>query len=421
VGIVLTEAERALLAGDSGPGAALAMRLLARMAEIQGAQAFVPIVGAHIDGCVYEGDAVVDFVEHVRELGARVAVPTTLNAVSVEVGSWQRLGIPSRFGQQATRIVDAYLAMGIRPTFSCTPYQVGNEPGFGDQVAWGESNAIAYCNSVLGARTERYGDFLDIAAAVAGRVPYVGMHVTESRRGRVRFALADDVSERVRQSDLFWPVLGYWLGEHVQNQVSVLEGLPRSPTPDNLKSFFAAAASSGAVALAHLVGITPEAPDVETACQGDVPTEVTLIRQQDLVRVARTLTTARQGTPLDAVVLGSPHLSPAEFRAIAAATAGRRKDHHVRVLLTTNRIARDVAEKEGTLAICEAFGAEVVTDTCILLAPLLGPEIRTIMTNSGKYAHYSPGLLNTEVVFGSLTDCMDSAAAGRVILGDVWF
>jgi predicted aconitase len=133
------------------------------------------------------------------------------------------------------------------------------------------------------------------------------------------------------------------------------------------------------------------------------------------------LTTARRGTALDAVVLGSPHLSPIELRAIAQAVAGLRKAPHVRVLLTTNRIARDAAEKDGTLAVCEAFGAEIVTDTCILLAPLLRPEVRTLMTNSAKYAHYSPGLLHTEVVFGSLTNCIQSAVAGRVILDDTWF
>jgi len=418
MGLSLTAEETAMLAGDRGPAAAFALRLLVRMAELQGASRLLPIVSAHIDGSVYEGDAVVDFVEHLARLGGRVVVPTTLNAVSVEVGSWERLGIPTRFGQQATRIVDAYLAMGVRPTFSCAPYQLGHQPALGDQVAWGESNAIAYCNSVLGARSERYGDFLDIAAALTGRVPAVGLHLTENRRAERRFVVGDDIPLALRTSDVFWPVLGYWLGEQVQHQVAVVEGLPSAPTADQLKSFFAAAASSGAVGLMHLVGITPEAPDVVTACQGRVPDAVTAVRRRDLADTARRLRTARVGDPVGAVVLGSPHLSVPEFETFSALAQGRRKAPSVRVLLTTNRFVLEQVRQNGALDVAAAFGAEVVTDTCILLAPLLSPDTGLLMTNSGKYAHYAPGLLNVDVVFASVADCIRSAETGRVVLDD---
>jgi predicted aconitase len=151
-----------MLDGAQGPAVQTAMRILLRMGELQGSSRFIPIQSVHVDGCLYEGDAILDFVERLRDLGGQVRVPTTLNAISVEYGSWRRLGIPEEYGLKATRIVDAYLGMGARPSFSCAPYQTGHVPQAGSDVAWAESNAIAFANSVLGARTARYGDFLDI-------------------------------------------------------------------------------------------------------------------------------------------------------------------------------------------------------------------------------------------------------------------
>lgn len=411
----LTAEEQALLAGDSGAAAALAMRLIIKMGEIQGARALLPITGAHVDGAVYEGDAVVDFVEHLAGLGARVRVPTTLNAVSVEVGTWHRLGLPARFGRQATRIVDAYLAMGLSPTFTCAPYQQRAPlPQVGEQVAWGESNAVAYCNSVLGARTERYGDFLDIAAAVVGRVPAVGLHRTAARRATRRLVLGPDLTVADQASEMFWPLLGYVIGEHVQHRVASLEGLQVHPTPDQVKSLLAAAASAGAVALLHLVGITPEAATLRDATQGHDPPRPTVVRRRHLLRAAEQLTTVMPGTPVDVVALGSPHFSADEFSALAQRVQGRARHPRTRFVITTSRTAREQAARRGALGVCEAFGADVVTDTCILLAPLLAPGVRTLMTTSAKYAHYAPGRLGVAVVLGELDDVVASAQAGRV-------
>jgi predicted aconitase len=416
--LTLDAEEQDILHGGQGEAAALAMRIQVRMAEIERAERFIPIVSAHIDGCAYEGDAIVDFVERLMNLGARVRVPSTLNAVSVEVGSWHRLGLPEHFGRQATRIVDGYLKMGVRPTFSCSPYQVGHTPAFGEHVAWAESNAIAYANTVLGARTERYGDFLDIAAALTGRVPAVGLHLEQNRRGQVLFWLDESIPSAWREDDAFWPLLGYLVGGRAQHRIPVVEGLPASATSDQMKAFLAASASAGAVALAHLVGITPEAPDRQAAFQGGTPEEIIRVGREDLAEVARSLSTARAGDRLDAVALGSPHFSAAEFRTLATLVKDRRKHPDVRFLITTSRAHLDAARQAGSIAPVEAFGAEIVSDTCILLAPLLGPEVRTLMTNSGKYAHYAPGLLNLEVVFASLKASVESAVEGRVTLED---
>lgn len=413
----LNREEEAMLAGSRGPAVQLAMEVLVKMGEIQGAERLVPIQSAHVDGCAYEGDAILEFVEHLADLGGQVVVPTTLNAVSVEVGTWRRLNLPEEFGSKASRIVDAYLKMGLRATMTCSPYQVGHTPAFGEHVAWAESNAIAFANSVLGARTDRYGDFMDIAAALAGRVPEVGLHVTENRRGQVLFTLDDDITPKMRRMDSFYPLLGYYVGLQAQSRIPVVEGVPHDVPADRIKALLAASASSGAVALMHLVGITPEAPTRDAALKHTEPESLVHVTRGDLAAAFAELNGSASRS-LDAVALGSPHFSADEFDELAELCVGRHVHPGVRFLITTNRVAKEVARHAGTLAEVERFGAEVVTDTCILLAPLLGPEVKTLMTNSGKYAHYSPGRLNLNVVFGSLADCVASAEAGAPVMED---
>ena len=397
--------------GERGPAVQFALEVLVRMAELTDAPRFVPIVSAHVDGCLYEGDAVVDFVDHLTALGAQVAVPTTLNAISVELSGWRAQGVPAAFGDPAERIVAGYLGMGARPSFSCAPYAIGHTPAFGQHVAWGESNAIAYANSVLGARTDRYGDFLDILAAIAGRVPEQGLHRTERRRGELLFVLGDDVDV---SDPALYPLVGYAMGLLTGGPVPVVEGLPPDARPDDLKALLAAAASSGAVALAHLVGLTPEAPDVSTACQGRRPDSVISLTAARLREARRALSTRSDGR-VDAVALGSPHFSVGEFRELASLVRGRRMAPHMRLVVTTSQFMRDRAQEEGLLEPLRAFGGEVITDTCILLSPLLANSVRTVMTNSGKYAHYIPSLLQKDVVFGSLAECVAAAESGSVL------
>ncbi len=414
----LTDEETALLRGSRGRAVQFAMEVLVKMGEIQGAQRMVPITSAHVDGCAYEGDAVVDFVEFLARAGGKVAVPTTLNAISIERGSWRRLNIPEAFGEKAGRIVDGYLQMGCRPTFTCSPYQMGCTPALGEHVAWAESNAIAYANSILGARTDRYGDFLDISAALAGRVPDVGLHRTANRRARLVIHLGHDMDEAFRRHEAFYPLLGYWVGLQAGGRVPAITGIPPDTSADRLKALLAASASSGAVALMHMVGLTPEAPSLDAALKGGQPDREVEVTRADLRATFEELDGGYREA-VHAVVLGSPHFSTAEFRELALWVRGRQKHESLRFLITTNRTARDTARTEGTLSTVEAFGAEVIADTCILLAPLLGREVRTIMTNSGKYAHYSPGRLGVDVLFGSLKDCVETAVKGRLVREDL--
>jgi predicted aconitase len=312
--------------------------------------------------------------------------------------------------------MQAYQRMGCRPVWTCAPYQLEERPRFGQQVAWGESNAVAFANSVLGARTERYPDFFDICAAITGRVPAVGLHLDEPRAGRLLVAL-DGLPEALEHDSSFYPVLGHLVGRLAGERVPVIEGLTRRPGEDDLKALCAAAASSGSVALCHLVGITPEAASRAEALQGRQPDATIRVGLAEL-RAARDELSVGAGTELDLVVLGSPHFSFDEFKRLATLVGGRRRSPAVRLLVTSSRAVQSLARAAGLLDPLEAFGGQVTVDTCILTTPMLPSSVRTLMTNSAKYAYYAPGLLGTGVAFGSLADCVESAVAGRVVRDD---
>lgn len=409
----LSPYDRSLLAGEYGAGAKMAMSVVVRMAEFHGAERLLDIEQAHIDSSIYMGEAGLEFAERLAGLGAKVAVPATLNVSAVDEHHWQEWAVPPDWAANARRQMAAYVQMGCRPTWTCAPYQVDLIPKFGQQIAWGESNAIVFANSVIGARTERYPDLLDICAAITGRVPAVGLHLTENRAGQLLLELSD-IPLALQQDDSFYPVLGHLLGKVARERIPVVTGLQVRPTEDQFKALGAASASSGAVALFHLVGHTPEAPTLEAAFQGRQPEESHTITLDSLRAARRELTTAT-GARLDLVVLGSPHFSLAEFKQLAPLLAGRRVHPEVKFLVTSSRAMTLLAQKAGYLAALEAFGGKVTVDTCILASPMLPPEIKRLMTNSAKYAYYAPGMLNTEITFGSLADCVQSAVEGRVV------
>jgi hypothetical protein len=377
------------------------------------------ITAAHIDSTIYIGEAGLEFAERLADLGARVAVPSTLNVSGVDEHGWQAWPVPGDWAHNARRQMAAYRRMGGVPTWTCAPYQVAPRPALGQQVAWGESNAIAFVNSVLGARTERYPDLLDICGAITGRVPAVGLHLTENRAGELLVELVG-VPLDVQADELFYPVFGHLLGKIARDRVPVVTGLEARPTEDQLKLICAAAASSGQVGLFHLVGLTPEAPTLEAAFQGRAPGPGVEVRVADLRAAYRELDTAGEGQ-LDLVTVGCPHFSLAEFQQLAALVAGQRADPAVRFLVTSNREMVRRARAAGYLKALEDFGGTVTVDTCPLATPMLPPEIKTAMTNSAKHAYYAPGLLKTQVALGSLADCVRSAVAGRIVrTGPSW-
>jgi predicted aconitase len=417
--MVLSESDRAMLDGERGPAPQLAMRILVRMADIYGADALMDISQAHIDSTIYLGDATLEFAERLAALGARVAVPTSLNVSGVDECGWQEWAVTPEWAAKAARQMLAYERMGAVPTWTCAPYQTTMRPAFGQQIAWGESNAIAFANSVIGARTERYPDLLDICCAITGRVPAIGLHLTEHRAGELLLQL-EQVPLALQQDDQFFAVLGHLVGKLAADRIPVIAGVDVDPPEDQLKAFAAAAASSGRVALFHMVGITPEAPTIDAAFQGGAPQRTMSITPGQLREARRELTTA-DGRELDMVILGSPHFSLAEFARLAPLVAGQRAHQRVKFLVTSSRFMKEQAADRGVLQPIVEFGAQITLDTCILASPMLPPEIKTLMTNSAKYAYYAPSLLNTRVTFGSLADCVASAIAGRVVRDDaVW-
>ena len=401
-----------MLDGRHGPAIQMAMSILVQMAEVYGAAELMDITAAHIDSSIYIGEAGLEFAERLASLGAQVAVPSTLNVSGLDEHHWQEWSVPTDWASNAQRQMVAYQSMGCVPTWTCAPYQTEMRPSFGQQIAWGESNAIAFANSVLGARTERYPDLLDICCAITGRVPAVGLHLTENRAGQLWMPLVD-VPLPIQSDDSFYPVLGHLMGKIAQDRVPVVSGLEARPSEDQLKALGAAAASSGTVALFHIVGVTPEAPNLEAAFQGRAPLETVEVTMEGLRFARRELTTA-DGDQLDMVVLGSPHFSLAEFKQLAPLVEGKHIHPDVTFLVTSSRAMTLLARQAGYLAALEDFGGRVTVDTCILATPMLPPEVKTLMTNSAKYAYYAPGMLNTRVTFGSLEDCVRSAVEGRV-------
>ncbi len=408
----LSERDQALLGGDLGPAGRMAMSILVRMAEVVGAREMLDITGAHIDATIYVGDAGLEFAERLASLGGRVAVPSTVNVSGLDEHHWKEWSVPADWAEKAHRQMVAYQKMGTIPIWTCAPYQTEHAPKLGEQIAWGESNAIVFANSVLGARTERYPDYLDIAAAIAGRVPAVGLHLEENRGGQLVLDLKS-IPGAIASRDDFYPVLGHFVGKVAAERIPVLAHLEARPSADQLKALGAAASSSGSVALFHIVGVTPEAPTLEAALHGRPPEEIVEIGLDDLRAARRELQTAT-GEELDLVVLGSPHFSFEEIKRLAPLLEGRERHPSVTFLVTTSRIMRDLAASAGLLRTLEAFGGRVTVDTCILATPMLPKTVRRLMTNSGKYALYSPGLLGVEVAYGSLEDCVSSAVAGRV-------
>jgi predicted aconitase len=419
VGLRLDDRDREMLAGELGPATALAMRIVIAMAEAAGAERLIDITGAHIDGCLYHGPVGLGFAERLAADEAQVRVPTTLNVSALDLLHPDRVRLAEPARSEARRQMAAYESMGCRPTWTCAPYQLLERPVFGEHVCWAESNAIVFANTVLGARTDRYGDFMDICAAITGRVPAVGLHLDENRLGSVVFRLSG-ISEGAPGHEAFWALLGHVVGARSGNEVPVIVGAREGVPEDHLKALGAGAASSGSVALIHVVGTTPEAPTRRDALGGRPPLRTIDIGPADLRDAAAELTGADVSGALRAVSVGTPHLSLAGFERLTPMLAATRIHPDVTFYVSTGRDVLREVEAQGWLAVYRAAGIRLVVDTCTYITPVLGPEETLVMTDSAKWAWYAPGNLGISTVFGTLEDCVRSAAAGRVIRDFGW-
>ena len=412
--IELTEHDRALLAGSYGKAAQVAMQIVLRMAQIQGATQLVDITQAHIDGCIYTGPASLRFAQQLVAWGAKVRVPTTLNSISVDQRRWRELGIDPALGVPASALGDAYMAMGAQLSFTCAPYLLDSAPKAGEQIVWAESNAVVYANSVLGARTLKYPDYLDICIALTGRAPLIGCHLEDQRKARLQIELPT----LGNLDDAFYPLLGYHIGALAGSRIPLILGLKQQhPDLDNLKAFGAAFATTSAAPLFHIAGVTPEALDPAQVTDGPLP--VIKVSLEDLLLSWHELNSARD-PQVDVVSLGNPHFSLSEFARLARLCQGRKRHPDVVLAITCGRAVLEQARAAGHVGVLEAFGAVIVSDTCwcMLGEPVIPPAARNLMTNSGKYAHYAPGLVGRKVHFASLAECVAAAcsatASGRL-------
>ena len=407
----LSPFDRELLGSVHGAGAAFAMRLLARFAEAVGARSFIDIEQAHVDGCLYHGRASLDFAERMVELGGRVRVPTTLNVGSVDLIHPELFRGTKEHAENGARLMRAHVELGCAPTFTCAPYQSAARPRFGAQIAWGESNAIAFANSVFGARTNRYGDFIDLCCAMTGRAPAYGLHLTENRLARALVEIASVPDNW--DSERLAVAVGHAVGRRCGGLVPAVVGLPSAISEDDLKALGAAAASSGAVGLFHVVGVTPEAPDLETACGGLMPELRLQLTAEDLREAARSLSGLADGAPLGAVSLGTPHFSIDQFARLMRLLYGARP--LVDIYVNCSRATLDELRQRGWEEPLRAARVTLVADTCVYVSALMRADVETVMTNSGKCAYYAPGNLGVEVAYGSLAECVASARAGKVV------
>ncbi|MDK1493669.1 aconitase X [Sinorhizobium sp. 7-81] len=402
----LSKADRAMLDGRDGVAVQQAMRIICAMAAQQGAEGLVDVVQGHIDGCIYASPANLTFAEKMAEMGAEVRMPTTMNAISVDRANWQAQGVPAAFGDPAARLADAYVRMGCRPTFTCSPYLLNSAPRAGESIAWAESNAVIFANSALGARTAKHPDFLDLCIALTGRAPRSGVYLDEHRKARR--VIDVDLPEGV--DDAFWPLVGYLAGRAAPDRIPLLRGLAAGqPTRDDLKALCAAFGTTSAAPMLHVEGITPEA-DGAAAEDAD---HVTITRA-DMAAAWSSLNDGPDEVEL--VAIGSPHASLGECRALADALGGRKRHPEVAVIVTAAHQIIAEARSEGTLARLEMSGVQVLPDLCwcSISEPVFPTKTRALITNSGKYAHYGPGLSGRTVRFGSLADCITAALTGRV-------
>jgi hypothetical protein len=407
--VILDDRDRTLLDGALGPAMQLAMRLVLKAASIMGAERLIPITFAHIDTCFYTGRAQVDFARLLHEDGASPAVRSwTNNGITSLVPPYLRGEDEDQDDVHGSReLMRIFAAMGFKQTYTCAPYQLKGGPAFGDHIAVGESNAVAYYNSVIGARTNKYGDFLDVACALSGKAPFARLHTDEGRRAELHFDVSA-LPEAWRREDIFTHLLGHHVGRIAGQRRPVVTGLVAGMSNDGLKAISSAVAASGGVELWHGVGITPEAPSLKAIFDGG---EHHIVTADDLALAHRELSTACDG-PLDAVALGTPHFSLTEFAELVRLLDGRKVK--TALLVSTSRAVRQLAAAKGWIETLEHSGVTIPVDVCTYYSPRIRALKGRVMTNAAKWAYYAPGMLGVEVAFGSLKECTESAIKGEV-------
>ncbi|MBN1814733.1 MAG: aconitase X catalytic domain-containing protein [Anaerolineae bacterium] len=391
-----------MLSGSFGPGVQKAMEIVVALGQIYGARRLVEVISVQVAGVSYRnlGEAGLEFLSQWADQGTRVRVPTTLNPAGMDLHAWRELGFSQDFASRQLAVIEAFERFGVCTTCTCTPYLVGNVPRLSEHVAWAESSAVSYANSVLGARTNREGGPSALAAAITGRTAAYGLHLDENRRATLRV----DVRCPVRTASDFG-ALGYLVGKVAQNRIPYFVGLEvgaGEPRP-YLKALGAAMAASGAVALYHVAGVTPESD------QSDIlaPSHQTLVVDDLRPAYAALNAEARQ---IDLAWFGCPHAGLEEIAEIAHLLDGRQT--RAALWITVAREVRERAEAQGLVTAIEASGGRIVADMCAVVAPMRELGFRTVATSSAKGATYLPSHAGLIVRYGAVEQCVEAAVSG---------
>ncbi|MCI0493684.1 aconitase X catalytic domain-containing protein [candidate division KSB1 bacterium] len=427
----LNEKEQALLDGKHGQGLKKSMEILLALGRIYGAKEMVPVTSAQIAGVSYKniGDPGLEFLTDWANQNARVHIPAFMNPAGIDRQLWRQLGFPEAFAEKQIEIIEVLKLMGVRATLTCTPYHIGIVPQKGEHIAWSESSAVSYANSVLGARTNREGGPSALAAAFCGRTPRFGLHLHENRLATHRILVNCKL-----ESSADFGLLGYLIGKQVSSGIPFFQGI-ELPTDETewtscLKSLGAAMAASGAVALYHIEGFTPEAvaygdriakPDAMTIqIESSDNSRESLKSNYPITQLPNYLTLSfdtaqsalnQPGAEIDLVTLGCPHASLEELIDIAKIIGNQ----HLKkpLWIASSAIVRGDARANGILDIIEQAGGRVLADTCMVVAPLEEMGIKHIATNSAKAATYLPSHQGAIVHFGTTEQCISAAIQGK--------
>ncbi len=404
----LSKSDRALLDGDSGPAARMAMEIICLMATVENTTDLIDISRGHIDGCILAHSANLIFAEKLAELGAKVSIPTTINAISVDRENWESTNIPKDFGAQASQLADAYVRMGAKPTFTCAPYLLDNAPKFGERIGWSESNAVIFANTVLGARTPKHPDYFDLFIAITGRAPDSGVYRTEGRIAQNVLKITPP-STLGQDDELFWPLVGWLAGKLSPDSIPLVKGLEYlKPSQDDLKALCAAFGTTSGAPMLHITGHTPESNLAEAA-----DSKYITISRSDFFNAWKELN--RGEMSIDLVAIGSPHASIQEIKRIASLFGDRKCNPSTQMIITLGRQELQKAINDGVAHQLADAGVTLMPDLCwcSIVEPIFPSEAKGLFTNSGKYAHYSHGLSGRHSRIGSLNDCVQAAITGK--------
>lgn len=392
----LTKEEEKMLAGEYGEGKRKSIEILLALGKIYGAKKLITITSAQISGVSYHniGDAGLSFLKDISK-NTRVKVKTTLNPAGMDLVRWKELGFDSNFAKKQIEIVEIFRKMGIEPTLTCTPYLVGNLPSKGEHIAWSESSAVAYANSVLGAMTNRESGISALAAAIVGKTPLYGLHIKENRAPNI----VVNVNTKLNGLSDF-AALGYAIAKKVMDEIPIIEGI-KIASLEELKIFSASIATFAGLAIYHIANVTSEYKDFKR------PKEKVEVGKIELKEAYEYLNDYSK--VIDFVCIGCPHSSLDEIKKIANLLNGKKVS--VEFWVITSREVKEKAKRLGYVKIIEDSGAKVVCDTCMAVAPL-ETRFKVLATNSAKACYYGRGVNKFKVRFGDIEKCVNAGIKG---------